>query len=131
MVIRNFQPFKTPPPAPVGIPIIGEGPQSAPPQVRDMLGRILAPGDLIHLQTVQIQPYKVLKIAPMPVAPGQPPGLMEVLLQSTVRFAAPRDQGNVEFLRIMTAVEAQPVEKVEVTPAEPPAEEERPSLKDA
>ena len=119
MTIRDFSGFKKPS-LPTNIPIIGAGPESRPPQVRDGLGRLLTVGDFLHLQTVNVQPYRILKIAPMPPAPGQPPGLMEVVLQSTVRFAAVRDQGNIEFLRVRTAEEAAGLAGVRVEPREEP-----------
>jgi hypothetical protein len=103
------------------VPIIG-GPEWAPAQVRDALGRILHEGDLVSLQTVAVQPYRVLKIQQMPPQVGSPP-MMQIVLQSISQFLAPRDRPNTEFLRIMTLEETK-----QVAGAAPP--EIDPSLKD-
>lgn len=80
------------------VPIIGQMP---PSEVKDIYGRTLQEGDLVHLQTPTAQPFFVKTIKPME---GQPQ-FMDVVLTCTVRFAAPRGQTNQEFIRVLRADE--------------------------
>lgn len=80
------------------IPIVGQTP---PSEVKDIYGRTLQEGDLVHLQTPTAQPFFVNSIQPME---GQP-ALMDVVLTCTVRFAAPKGQVNQEFIRVLRADE--------------------------
>jgi len=86
--IKNFKPFKPP----GNIPIIGQQPDN----VRDALNRILQVGDLVALQTVTAQPFRLTKIEP---AQGEPNGL-QVHFEAHAVFLAPKNGANAEFLRI-------------------------------
>lgn len=128
MSVRDFRPIK--PSLTGGVPILG-GPGSAPAQVRDALGRVLAEGDLIILKTTQEQVYKVTKIQPLSMpSPNGPVPLMDIQLASAARFSAQRDQPNAEFVRVMSAGEVAAQMAPPGTPAEEPPDPPQ-TLKDA
>lgn len=101
MAVHDFKGFKPRQAGGLVLPGGGQEIPTAPAQVRDTLGRVLAVGDMIRLEQFTTNPYRVQSVQPVPAAPG----MMEVVLQSTQVFIAQRDQPNQEFLRIMTVQE--------------------------
>ena len=93
-------------PGAAGVPIIGDprNPMSHPPQVRDLYGRVLQPGDGVTLNTPYPQVFKVQRVSPV-VEPDAPAGFMEIELVSMVRFRAVRNQVNQEFCRVLQVAE--------------------------
>lgn len=71
-----------------------------PPQVREIYGRVLQEGDQVQLNLEAPPLYKVMKIGTS-ANPQLPPGVMEVVLQSTVQFHAPRNLPCKEFIRVI------------------------------
>lgn len=73
----------------------------APPNVRDLYGRILQTGDKILLNTPQVpQLYQVMSLTPT-VDPKLPPNTMEIILSAKLRFVAVRDAPNPEFVLVI------------------------------
>lgn len=96
-----------------------------PAVVRDQIGRVLREGDLIHLQTVVVQPYRVVSIV-LPVDPQVPVGYIDITLQSTVKFRAARNQPNLEFLRVATGDE---LHSLQSAPVDPPSLKQQSDLR--
>lgn len=94
-----------PPPAPLkDIPIVGQ-PEKV---VKDALGRVLQPGDLIQLPHNAYVVFAVKSIRPVPPPADLPPGtpmLMEIVVYAQLPFHAAAGQVCQEFIRIATATE--------------------------
>ena len=95
-----------------------------PAIVRDAFNRPLSEGDLVYVETGRRDPFRVSKIVPV-VDPSVPANLMDITLTCSVKFRAPRNQANQEFVRIMELSEMQrespqpPVPIVTQEPQEP------------
>lgn len=110
------------------VPIIGQGKPQPPPDVLDVYGRALRPGDGINLNSPTPPMFKVEDLRPV-VEPNAPPGLMEIIVSTKLRFFAPRGQRNAEFVRVMTYDELLPPAQPEAEAAPPatdPIDENRP-----
>ena len=99
---------------------------SRPKQVRDCFNRVLAEGDGVILNTSTPQVFQVRTITPVldPSLPAS--GFVDIMLTAQVKFRAPADQANQEFVRVIAKAETQP-------PAEelpPPGEEQAESPPD-
>lgn len=92
---------RSPIPFGANVPIIGgaRNPLDRPPQVRDMLGRVLHEGDFVTLYTAHPQFWKLERAEPH-IEPGVPPGMMKLTFTSVAMFLAMRDDANREFVRV-------------------------------
>lgn len=86
--------------------ILGQTPPPAEPNVRDVYGRILAEGDRINLNVAVPPLFVVTKIEPFD-DPTAPPNMMMITVSTTLPFAAPADQINTEFTRVLTKAEVE------------------------
>lgn len=96
--------------------------QNREPIVKDAFNRTLQERDLVMLRDVTAAPYMITKIAPI-LEPGAPPGMMMVEVRQRLRFMAPREVPQKEFVRVLTKTEGQAFETV---PSEPDEDEPPP-----
>lgn len=103
----------------------GEATTTAPGTALDAMGRVLAVGDALFLNTRQLPLVRVMGVNPV-LDPSLPPGLVQVHVIYAETFVLPAGKATAEFMRVATAAEAPPMpvvlQEATATPSAPAEE---------